>query len=62
MPTNGITCDLHAQLDRDENGRPGLLGDYQKRRRDGHCLYCNLTLIAACLAMGFPSPLGQHLH
>ena len=43
------------QLARDASGRPGLLGDYQKRRRDGHCLYCNLTLIAACLAMGFPA-------
>ena len=43
------------RLDRDENGRPGLPGDNGKRRRDGHCLYCNLTLIAACLAMGFPA-------
>ena len=24
-------------------------------RREGHCLYCNLTLIAACLAMGYPA-------
>ncbi|MDE3000396.1 MAG: hypothetical protein OXU79_15075 [Gemmatimonadota bacterium] len=43
------------RLERDANGRPGLLGDYQERRRDGHCLYCNLTLIAACLSMGFPA-------
>ncbi len=43
------------RLDRDENGRPGQPGDNGKRRRDGHCLYCNLTLIAACLAMGFPA-------
>ena len=43
------------QLDRDASGRPILLGDYRMRRRDGHCLYCNLTLIAACLAMGFPA-------
>ena len=43
------------RLDRDASGRPGLPGDYQKRRRDGHCLYCNLALIAACLAMGFPA-------
>jgi hypothetical protein len=25
------------------------------RRREGHCLYCNLTLIGACLAMGYPA-------
>ena len=25
------------------------------RRRTGHCLSCNLTLMAACLAMGYPS-------
>ena len=43
------------RLDRDASGRPGLLGDYRMRRRDGHCLYCNLTLIAACLSMGFPA-------
>ena len=43
------------RLDRDANGRPGLPGNDRKRRRDGHCLYCNLTLIAACLAMGFPA-------
>ncbi len=43
------------QLERDASGRPTLLGDYRMRRRDGHCLYCNLTLIAACLAMGFPA-------
>ena len=43
------------RLDSDENGRPGQPGDNRKRRRDGHCLYCNLTLIAACLAMGFPA-------
>lgn len=42
-------------LKRDASGRPGLLGDYRMRRRDGHCLYCNLTLIAACLSMGFPA-------
>lgn len=27
----------------------------QSRRRDGHCLYSNLTLIGACLAMGYPA-------
>ena len=25
------------------------------RRREGHCLDCNLTLIGACLAMGYPA-------
>ena len=29
--------------------------EHSARRRDGHCLYCNLTLIAACLAMGYPA-------
>lgn len=43
------------QLEKDENGRPLLLGDYPGRRRQGHCLFCNLTLIAACLAMGYPA-------
>ena len=31
------------------------LGPYERRRRDGHCLFCNLTLVAACLAMGYPA-------
>ncbi len=43
------------QLERDAQGRIKMLGPYAKRRRDGHCLYCNLTLIAACLAMGYPA-------
>jgi hypothetical protein len=43
------------QLERDEQGRIKMLGDYEKRRREGHCLFCNLTLIAACLAMGYPA-------
>ena len=43
------------QLEKDANGRPLLLGDYPGRRRQGHCLFCNLTLIAACLAMGYPA-------
>ncbi len=25
------------------------------RRREGHCLDCNLTLVGACLAMGYPA-------
>ena len=40
------------QVKRDESGRIVLHGEYSKRRRDGHCLYCNLALIAAYLAMG----------
>ena len=49
-------CDL-PRLEVDAEGRPILQGDYGERgrRRDGHCLLCNLTLIAACLAMGYPA-------
>lgn len=36
----------------DEDGEPEHFGPYDKRRRGGHCLYCNLTLMAALLAMG----------
>ncbi len=43
------------RLERDASGRPRLLDEYRQRRRDGHCLYCNLTLIAACLSLGFPA-------
>ena len=43
------------RLERDEAGRIKLLGGYEERRRQGHCLYCNMTLIAACLAMGYPA-------
>lgn len=43
------------RLETDEEGRPILQGEYEGRRRDGHCLFCNLTLIAACLAMGYPA-------
>ena len=32
-----------------------LLGPYDKPRRDGHCLYCNFTLIAALLSFGYPA-------
>ena len=42
-------------LERDANGAIKLQKEYQGRRRDGHCLYCNLTLIGACLAMGYPA-------
>lgn len=37
------------------DGHPEMQGEYEGRRRDGHCLHCNLTLIAACLAMGYPA-------
>jgi hypothetical protein len=43
------------QVERDADGRIVLHDDYNKRRRDGHCLYCNLALIAAYLAMGYPA-------
>ena len=44
---------LHPQ--RDSDGRILLHGAYAKRRRDGHCLYCNLALVAALVAMGHPA-------
>ena len=40
---------------RDDKGRIILHQNYNKRRRDGHCLYCNLSLVAACTAMGYPA-------
>ena len=43
------------QPQRDEEGHIVLNGDYGKRRRDGHCLYSNLALVAACTAMGYPA-------
>ena len=43
------------QLKAGEDGHPLLLGPYDVPRRQGHCLFCNLTLIAACLSMGYPS-------
>jgi hypothetical protein len=43
------------ELRRDAQGNIVLQKDYTGRRRDGHCLYCNLTLIGACLAMGYPA-------
>ena len=42
-------------LRRDENGAIALQKNYEGRRRDGHCLNCNLTLIAACISMGYPA-------
>jgi hypothetical protein len=43
------------QLERDEAGAIRLLGPYEGARRQGHCLYCNLTLIAALLSFGYPA-------
>ena len=40
---------------RNEKGGIVLHKSYDKRRRDGHCLYCNLALVAACIAMGYPA-------
>ncbi|MBN1293343.1 MAG: hypothetical protein JXB48_16000 [Candidatus Latescibacteria bacterium] len=41
----------------DEDGNIQLDTEFKSRgrRRVGHCLYCNLTLIGACLAMGYPA-------
>ena len=43
------------QPQRDSQGDLILDGDYGKRRRDGHCLFSNLALVAACTAMGYPA-------
>lgn len=43
------------QTQRDSQGDLILNGDYGKRRRDGHCLFSNLALVAACTAMGYPA-------
>ncbi|NKB71029.1 MAG: hypothetical protein GKR89_28500 [Candidatus Latescibacteria bacterium] len=40
---------------RDDSGGLVQQGPYEGRRRDKHCLYCNLTLIAACISMGYPA-------
>lgn len=32
-----------------------LMQTYEGRRRDKHCLYSNLTLVGACLSVGFPA-------
>ncbi|MCE5249749.1 transglutaminase-like domain-containing protein [bacterium] len=42
-------------LKKDAKGNIVLQKEYTGRRRDAHCLYCNLTLIGACLAMGYPA-------
>ncbi len=43
------------QLERDADGSIHLLGPYDEPRRDGHCLFCNFTLIAALLSFGYPA-------
>jgi len=42
-------------LKKDAEGNIILQKDYTERRRDKHCLFSNLTLIGACLAMGYPA-------
>ena len=42
-------------LKRNDDGSIAMQTNYEGRRRDKHCLYCNLTLTAACLAMGYPA-------
>lgn len=37
----------------DAAGKATLLPPYETPRREGHCLYCNLTLIGALLSMGW---------
>ena len=62
IPIKGL--DRHAwdfydlpELKTDEDGNILLDTSFKEkgRRRVGHCLYCNMTLIGACLAMGFPA-------
>lgn len=43
------------QAKRSADGSIAMQKDYTGRRRDQHCLYCNLTLVSACLAMGYPA-------
>ena len=43
------------QLQQDADGGIVQLGPYDKPRREGHCLFCNLTLIAALTAFGYPA-------
>jgi len=43
------------QLERDPDGAIRLLGPYDGPRREGHCLYCNLALVAALLSFGYPA-------
>ena len=42
-------------LKKDAGGNIILQKEYTERRRDKHCLFSNLTLIGACLAMGYPA-------
>lgn len=42
-------------LQRDENGEIMLQSNYEGRRRDVHCLFSNVSLVGACLAMGYPA-------
>lgn len=44
-------------LERDASGRIVKDTAFREkgRRRTGHCLDCNLTLVGACLAMGYPA-------
>lgn len=44
-------------LKKDSKGKILMDTAFQEkgRRRGGHCLYCNLTLMGACLAMGYPA-------
>ena len=42
-------------LKKDDRGNIVLEKEYKRRRRYRHCLYCNLTLMGACLSMGYPS-------
>ena len=43
------------QLEREEDGSIRLLGPYEQPRREGHCLFCNFTLIAGLLSLGYPA-------
>ncbi|MFC1606623.1 transglutaminase-like domain-containing protein [Candidatus Latescibacterota bacterium] len=43
------------KLERGNDGNIKLEEEYTRRRRYGHCLFCNLTLIGACLSMGYPA-------
>ena len=43
------------QLTRDAGGKIKRCPPGDRRRRTGHCLHCNLALVAACLALGYPA-------
>ncbi|MEE2658223.1 MAG: hypothetical protein VX733_06940 [Candidatus Latescibacterota bacterium] len=51
----GWRYDDLPQLESEADGSIRLLGPYDGPRRQGHCLYCNLTLIAALLSFGYPA-------